>query len=1270
MQLVVLGMHRSGTSGVTRLLNLAGAWFGPEGIATDANEENPKGFWERRDVRAVCDGLLHGGGFDWYRLDGFSVDALPTDVVAEQRAAFGRVLDELDQHRPWVVKEPRLCLLLPVLRPLLDRPVCIHVTREPLEVALSLHARNGLPVQGALALWELYTLRAIEASADLPRVHVRHEDVIADPVGTLHRLLGDLEALGVSGLQAPPDDVILDFITPTLHRQRRSASRRGHQLNDDQARLARLIDRGELRNLDTAPALSDGALDELATLTRLDDLERTLDDATRERRRLEQDLARERRAVAHEQHRRHAVAATAIEALDRAETDIRAMNRGRPAQLANYLVALRRTLTPGLSRSDPTAFSRALAGVDKGRRQVRGRAADRPGPAERPPPPPATDLIVRTAPPAPPSDRRKVAVIAWDVGHNPLGRANVLAEVLADHFEVELWGAQFDRYGSRVWAPLRGTPVPINVFPGRPFPDHLAVMDAVAGEIDADAIWVSKPRLPSLLLGVLAKQLRNRPLLLDVDDHELAFFATDEGLDVDSLLARRGDHRLDLPFERDWTRACDPLIGAADLVTVSSGALQERYGGIVVPHARDDALFDPATVDRDAVRRRLGIDADQRILLFGGTPRIHKGVVEVLEALERLGDPRYRVIVFGTKELDDLRPHIGALDRWVIPLPYQPFRSLPEVVAAADLACVLQDPTHPVARYQMPAKITDALAMGVPCLVRATPPLQPLVDAGVVRAVPVDQPLHEAIDAVFADEAGRRDQAERGRAHFLATMSYRAVADSLVPTVDALIDEPPPLAPDLIRLDDVVRDLYAGSTDTTAAASPVGAPTRPPARVPTRDARPIAPGALFDLVVFWKQNDTGIYGRRQDQIVEHLARSGRVGTIVHFDNPVTPEVLARTWRAADDPSHQGRLVVRQTLGRVGPRLADRRHPGPVHHHTFVYGGSRTRRLGLPGRDRYVEFVQAQLRRHGVGRGPGHRPVVLLAYPTNPDLPALIDALYPDLVVADVVDDNRTWFTPGTPAHDREDLNYEQVLTRSDLVLANCEPVAESMRAFTPVVHVVPNGLELPDGRPRGPRPPELARLGGPIVGYVGNLSGRIDLDLVEGLARARPGWQFVFIGSAHLDTSILGLRALPNVHFLGVKPHREARRYIEHFDVALIPHLDNEMTRAMNPLKAFVYCAAGVPVVSTPISNVDHLDDLITIAQGIDGFLAAIEHHLAAGPPPTDAARLRPHSWDARVATVLDLIDDLGRTRDGGDPGSGAEGADRLSDPTTPTQVR
>lgn len=206
---------------------MAGAYFGPPG--TDANEENPKGFWERRDgARRPCDGLLQGAGFDWFRLGGFEPSAIPDDLRQVQAEAFAHVLDDLNAHQPWVVKEPRLCLLMPVLEHLPHSAVFVHVSRDPIEVARSVHHRNNLPMAGAVALWETYTLSALSASAGRPRAHVRHEEVMADPVGTLNRLIADLEALGVTGLVAPDPEAITDFIVPSLHRQRSDRSNREH----------------------------------------------------------------------------------------------------------------------------------------------------------------------------------------------------------------------------------------------------------------------------------------------------------------------------------------------------------------------------------------------------------------------------------------------------------------------------------------------------------------------------------------------------------------------------------------------------------------------------------------------------------------------------------------------------------------------------------------------------------------------------------------------------------------------------------------------------------------------------------------------------------------------------------------------------------------------------------------------------------------------------------------------------------------------------------
>src|SRR5688572_27126610 len=114
-QLVVLGMHRSGTSCLTGLLNLMGSYFGSADIATKANAQNRKGFWERKDIRKICDALLHSAGADWWKASRFSIDDIPVPARQAATHEFSSVLEELNQRRPWVIKEPRLCLLFPVI---------------------------------------------------------------------------------------------------------------------------------------------------------------------------------------------------------------------------------------------------------------------------------------------------------------------------------------------------------------------------------------------------------------------------------------------------------------------------------------------------------------------------------------------------------------------------------------------------------------------------------------------------------------------------------------------------------------------------------------------------------------------------------------------------------------------------------------------------------------------------------------------------------------------------------------------------------------------------------------------------------------------------------------------------------------------------------------------------------------------------------------------------------------------------------------------------
>jgi len=192
------------------------------------------------------------------------------------------------------------------------------------------------------------------------------------------------------------------------------------------------------------------------------------------------------------------------------------------------------------------------------------------------------------------SRRPKVAVVTWSVNHNPVGRAHVLAELLAGEFDVEIVGFDFPAHGHGVWAPVRGGRIPVRSYAGSAFPAQFDVMRAVGRTLDADAVLVSKPRLPGITVGAFAKETRQRALVIDTDDWELSFVNAEGVVDVGDESRIRSDDTCLNPYGRIWTQVCEPLIAEADQRTVSNIALQARFGGTIVPHARDELLFEIA----------------------------------------------------------------------------------------------------------------------------------------------------------------------------------------------------------------------------------------------------------------------------------------------------------------------------------------------------------------------------------------------------------------------------------------------------------------------------------------------------------------------------------------------------------------------------------------------------------------------------------------------------------------------------------------------------
>jgi glycosyltransferase involved in cell wall biosynthesis len=239
-----------------------------------------------------------------------------------------------------------------------------------------------------------------------------------------------------------------------------------------------------------------------------------------------------------------------------------------------------------------------------------------------------------------------------------------------------------------------------------------------------------------------------------------------------------------------------------------------------------------------------------------------------------------------------------------------------------------------------------------------------------------------------------------------------------------------------------------------------------------------------------------------------------------------------------------------------------------------------------------------------------------------------------------------------------------ILRLSDLVLTTCEALAEHCKKWHDEVHVVPAIVNLDaflatenkqgsNGRHR-PQVPSAnnkyflsAAVRRPVIGYVGGLHRFVDYDLLAEMARARPHWSWVFVGTITAD--IGALARLPNIHLLGQRPHRDMAHYIGQFDVCLIPYLNNRATATVVPIKLNEYLAAGKPIVSTNLPTICDFNArhqiLITAANEPPAFLHAIEQALAWPNDEAIIGRRREVAALAEAKAYLNFISGLLETK-------------------------
>jgi glycosyltransferase involved in cell wall biosynthesis len=332
-----------------------------------------------------------------------------------------------------------------------------------------------------------------------------------------------------------------------------------------------------------------------------------------------------------------------------------------------------------------------------------------------------------------------------------------------------------------------------------------------------------------------------------------------------------------------------------------------------------------------------------------------------------------------------------------------------------------------------------------------------------------------------------------------------------------------------------------------------------------------------------------------------------------------------------------RVVLLQASAESGrrARLPRRPHLDELDDGLFVLRDAfdaRTHRLGrraaplaaaLDGR-----WLTTEVRRLGPGE-----PLLWL---TVAD-PVLSMGVPRQRLIYDCMDPN---FLPGgQQEHDRQEL---ALAARAAVSFASATSLLERMRTVNPKSFLLPNAAPVSPPTALG-RPAALAGRPGPVAGYLGTVDWRFDVDHVLAAATALPEVTFAVVGRINADqeSRVAPLRDLANVLLPGPVSLAEGDDWIGCFDVGLIPFIPGPMNDAINPVKMFMYLAAGLPVVSTAVAECV-ANPWVDAANSPQQFAAAISRAMTASTPVgrrdrrAFAAR---NTWDNRADSAIEILE-------------------------------
>jgi glycosyltransferase involved in cell wall biosynthesis len=415
--------------------------------------------------------------------------------------------------------------------------------------------------------------------------------------------------------------------------------------------------------------------------------------------------------------------------------------------------------------------------------------------------------------------RPSVSILSWDVCRNHFSKAYNLAEAWSRDRDVELIGFRF--FEDEIFPPYAGVVPPFRTryFSGGDFPGFRHEMARALASIQGDVVYAVKPRLPSLGLALLANYQFGKPVVLEINDLESAVANPGAGpasplLSLDDLAT--DDPRLLVPYDDIWSRVLEGAAAELPHVVTHNDNLDRQFGlrSFQVRNPKDESVYRPDPVIRRQMRQRLGFAEGDRVLLFGGMVRRHKGVFALVDFVEGLADERLRLLVVSSRPTPDeerLKEHAG--DRVTL-LPAMGRNEMAALNMACDATVLWLDPSVTASHFQMPFKLTDAMAMHLPVIANPVSDLAHLGQQGYLRLVDYGDfdGLRRTLDDLFTDGEATAQMTARARRLYLRQFSYAAVRADVELILRRVADDSRTL-PVASRFAELFSAFYCGLAD-------------------------------------------------------------------------------------------------------------------------------------------------------------------------------------------------------------------------------------------------------------------------------------------------------------------------------------------------------------------------------------------------------------------------------------------------------------------------